>query len=87
VLFGPGATSLLVIGDVRPAEVTEALAAMKSRRPVSLKVYAMTEFRKKVADTPHFSSSFLSGPPVFVIGEPNDFKRLGASRWSKRALR
>jgi DNA-binding transcriptional ArsR family regulator len=87
VIFGSGAINLLVIGDVRPAEVTEALAAMKSRRAVSPKVYPMTEFRKKVADNPHFLSSFLSGPPLFVIGEPGAFRRLGASRWSKRALR
>ena len=86
-MFGSGATNLLVIGDVRTAEVAEALTAMKSRRPVSPKVYPMTEFRKKVVDSPHFLSSFLSGPPLFVIGEPNDFKRLRASRWPKRALR
>jgi DNA-binding transcriptional ArsR family regulator len=74
------AIDLLVIGDVRPAEVAEALAAMKPRRAVSPKAYPMTEFRKKVADSPRFFTSFLSGPPLFVIGEPGDFRRLGASR-------
>jgi hypothetical protein len=47
----------------------------------------MTEFRKKIADSRRFFSSFLLGPPLFVIGEPDDFRRLGAARWSKRALR
>ena len=78
------AIDLLVIGDVRPAEVAEALAAMKPRRAVSAKAYAMAEFRKKVADSPRFFTSFLSGPPLFVIGEPGDFRRLGAPRWSRR---
>jgi DNA-binding transcriptional ArsR family regulator len=70
------AIDLLVIGDVRPAEVAEALAAMKPRRAVHPKVYPMTEFRTKIR--------FLSGPPLFVIGEPDDFRRRGAPRWSKR---
>jgi len=93
VVFGTGARGtlkseraidLLVIGDVRPGEVAEALAAMKPRRTVTPKVYPVTEFRKKVADNPDFFTSFLSGPPLFVIGEPEDFKRLRPSRSSKR---
>ncbi len=76
---------LLVIGDLRPAEVAEALAAMKPRRAVSRKVYLMTEFRKKVAENRRFFTSFLSGPPLFVIGEPDDFRRVGAPRWPRRA--
>ena len=93
VVFGTGARGtlkseraidLLVIGDVRPGEVAEALAAMKPRRAVSPKVYPVTEFRKKAADNPDFFTSFLSGPPLFVIGEPDDFRRLRASRGSKR---
>jgi len=78
------AIDLLVIGDVRPGEVAEALAAMKPRRAVSPKVHSMTEFRKKAADNPDFFTSFLSGPPLFVIGEPDDFRRLRTSRSSKR---
>ena len=95
VVFGPGARGplkdraidLLVIGDVRPAEVAAALATMKPRRTVNPKVYPMSEFRKKVADNPRFFPSFLSEPPLFVIGEPDDFRRLGAPRSSKRAAR
>jgi DNA-binding transcriptional ArsR family regulator len=73
---------LLVIGDVKPAEVADALAAMK--QTVHPKVYSMAEFRKKVADNPRFFTSLFAEPPVFVIGEPDAFRRLGLPRWSKR---
>jgi DNA-binding transcriptional ArsR family regulator len=76
---------LLVIGDVRPAEVADALATVKPR--VHPKVYPMTEFRKKAADDPRFFTGLFLVPPVFVIGEPDAFRRLGAPRWSKRAAR
>ena len=76
------AIDLLVIGDVRPADVADAVATMK--RAVNPKVYALAEFRKKVASNPRFFTSLFSEPPVFVIGEPDDFRRLGAPRWSKR---
>ena len=93
VIFGSAAhgqlksergTDLVVIGDVRPAEVADALATMKPRRAFNAKVYPMTEFRRKVADSPRFFTSVFSGPPLFVIGEPDAFRRLGAPRWSKR---
>jgi len=87
VVFGSAAINLLVIGDVRPAEVAEALAAMKPRRAVNPKVYFMKEFRKKVAEIPRFFRSFLSWPPLYVISEPDDFRRVGAPRCSRRALR
>ena len=95
VVFGPGARGqpkdraidFLVIGDVRPAEVAEALAAMKPRRTVNPKVYPMSEFRKKVADSPRFFPGFLSEPPLFVIGEADEFRRLGLPQRSRRALR
>jgi DNA-binding transcriptional ArsR family regulator len=73
---------LLVIGDVRPAEVADALSAMK--QTVHPKVYPLAEFRKKVADNPRFFPGLFLVPPVFVIGEPQAFRRLGAARWSKR---
>ena len=76
---------LLVIGDVRPPEVADALAAMRQR--IHPKVYPMAEFRKKAADDPRFFTGLFLVPPVFVIGEPDDFRRLGAPRWSKRAAR
>jgi DNA-binding transcriptional ArsR family regulator len=91
VIFGAGARGpvkssraidLLVIGDVRPAEVGDALATMK--QAVQPKVYPLTEFRKKVADNPRFFAGFFSEPPLFVAGEPDAFRRLGAPRWSKR---
>jgi DNA-binding transcriptional ArsR family regulator len=93
VIFGSAAhgqlksdrgTDLVVIGDVRPAEVADALAAMKQRRALNAKVYPMTEFRKKVADSPRFFTSFLSGPPLIVIGEPDDFFRLRVPRSPRR---
>ena len=92
VIFGSAAhgqlkpdrgTDLVVIGDVRPAEVADALATMKPRRAFNAKVYAMADFRKKVTDSPRFFTSVFSGPPLFVHGEPDDFRRLGTPRWSK----
>ena len=78
------AIDLLVIGDVRLAEVADALAGLKPRRTVNPKVYTMAEFRKKVADNPRFVTDLVVATPLFVIGEPDDFRRLGLPRWSKR---
>ena len=72
---------LLVIGDVRPAEVADALAATK--RKVRPQVYSMTEYRKRIAENPHPLIPLIP-PPVFVIGEPEDFRRLGTPRSSRR---
>ena len=73
---------LLVIGDVRPAEVADPLAAVKPA--VHPKVYAMADFRKKIADDRRFFTGLFLVPPVFVIGEPDAFRRLGTPRWPKR---
>jgi uncharacterized protein len=73
---------LLVIGDVRPAQVADALAAMK--KTVDPEVYSLADLRKKIADDPTFFTGLFLVPPVFVIGEPAAFRRLGALRWSKR---
>ena len=78
------AIDLLVIGDVRPAEVADALAGLKPRRAVNPKVYSIAEFRKKVADNTGFVTGLVAAAPLFVIGEPDAFRRLGAPRWSKR---
>jgi DNA-binding transcriptional ArsR family regulator len=78
----PRPADLLVIGDVRPAQVADALAAMK--KTVDPEVYSLAELRKKIADDPGFFNGLFAMQPVFVIGEPEDFRRLGAARWSKR---
>jgi hypothetical protein len=54
------------------------------KQSVHPKVYPMAEFRKKIADDPGFFTGLFLVPPVFVIGEPDAFRRLRASRWSRR---
>jgi DNA-binding transcriptional ArsR family regulator len=93
VLFGDAAAdqskagraiNLLVIGDVRPTEVAEALAVAKERRALNHKVFAMADFKKRVADDSGFFMGFVARTAVGVIGEHAAFRRLRTSRWSKR---
>jgi len=94
-IFGPAARGqmkatrpnhFVVIGDVRPGEVTRALAKVPERldAPVKQTVSSLADLRKKIADNPAFFSSLFGDFPLFVIGDPDDFRRLGALRWSKR---
>ena len=76
----------VVIGDVRPGEVGRALARVTERVDGLVKqtVSSMADLRKRIADNPEFLRRLLAEPGVFVIGEADDFRRLGALRSSTR---
>ena len=87
-LFGPAATGdrragraidLLVIGDVRREEVVEAAAAVEARlgRHVKALVYAAADYRVAITEHPR---TFVPEPELFVIGGPDDFRRLRGLR-------
>jgi predicted nucleotidyltransferase len=103
-LFGPAvrgamradrAIDLLVIGDVRREEVVAAVEA-RLDRPVKAVVYAAADYRTAITQHP---PTFVPEPQLFVIGGPDDFRRLrglrprplrrrrslkGGPGWSKR---
>jgi len=94
-IFGPAALGqmkssrpnhFVVIGDVRPGEVAKTLAKLPERldAPIKQTVSSMADFRKSISDSPAVFSSLYGDAHVFVIGEAEDFRRLGALRWSKR---
>ncbi len=75
---------LLVVGTAPFSAVASATEAAQARlgRDVNPTVYTEHEFRAKVAAGHHFLSSILSEPHVFVIGGPDELRRLAPLLWS-----
>jgi predicted nucleotidyltransferase len=69
---------LLVIGDVRLAELAPALRKAETRlgREINVTSYSSPEFRKRVAAKDHFLSQVLRGPKEFVKGHPRDLDEI-----------
>ena len=80
---GPGSDiDLMVIGDVRPSDLSMDLAGVRERlgRNVSLALYSPGEFASLVASKNHFLASVLKGPVIWLIGERGAIDGLGARK-------
>ncbi|HET6898361.1 MAG TPA: hypothetical protein VFK70_08440, partial [Vicinamibacteria bacterium] len=74
-----GAIDLLVIGDVRRQEVVDAVRAVEARldRPVKAVVYTADDYRTAITGYPR---PFVPEPRLFVVGGPDDFRRVRGLR-------
>ena len=63
---------LFIVGDVAPAEVSDALASVAPRlaRPVYPAVCTLADFDARAVATPHFITATLGSPCIPLIGEP-----------------
>ena len=69
---------VMVIGEVSFGEVSEALARAQKAigREVNPSVYALTDFRAKLAAKHHFLRTVLKAEKVFLIGDEHELARL-----------
>jgi uncharacterized protein len=74
-----GAIDLLVIGDVRREEVADAVKGVETKldRPVKVVVYAAADYRRA---TQHPRTTHVPEPQLFVIGGPDDVRRVRGLR-------
>lgn len=80
---------LMVIGEVRFADVVRALAPAQEalRREVNANVYPALEFRKKAAAGEPFLKRVLADRRIFVLGGEDDLGELVAHRKAQGARR
>ena len=67
---------LMVIGDVRPADLALPLrrAQQQVGRPINPTVYTASEFERKRQEKNHFLTQVLRKPKLFVIGNQNELE-------------
>ncbi|HYT47011.1 MAG TPA: nucleotidyltransferase domain-containing protein, partial [Burkholderiales bacterium] len=80
---------LMVVGEVRFAEVVSALAPAQEllRREVNPSVYPALEFRRKRAAGEPFLKRVLADRKIFIIGGEHDLGQPGAHRKAEGARR
>jgi hypothetical protein len=73
---------LLIIGDLTFSDVVEKLGQAQGilRREINPTVMSLSEFQKRTSDGDHFLGSVLKTVVIPVIGEPDEFTRLGKKR-------
>jgi hypothetical protein len=69
----------MVVGEVSFADVVSGLSESDSKlgREVNPTVYRLQEFREKLAAKNHFLSTVAKEKKLFVIGDEQEFRRLG----------
>ena len=80
---------LMIVGDVRFADVVAALAPAQEtlRREVNPNVYPALEFRKKAAAGEPFLKRVLAERKIFVLGGEDDLGKPAAHRKAQGARR
>lgn len=70
---------LMVVGQVELEEVLARLQKVEKliQRPINPTVYSSEEFRAKLASGNHFVKSVVRGPKVVIVGDEDEFGRLG----------
>jgi predicted nucleotidyltransferase len=73
---------LLVVGEVDFGEVVAAMRTAESRlgREVNPSIYPPDEFQKKLREGHHFLNAVMREPYVALVGNPDDFERLGTAQ-------
>ena len=80
---------LMIIGEVKFAEVVHALAAAGEtlRREINPNLYPIREFRAKVAAGDPFLKRVLADKKIFLIGDAHDLGKSAAHRKTQAARR
>ena len=80
---------LMVVGDVSFGEVVSALETAQKTlgREINPTVYSAAEFRSKIKARHHFLTSVQNSEKVFVIGDEDEFDRLGLIRMARELIR
>ena len=70
---------LMVIGDATLDEILTRLTSAESDlgRPINPTVYSLREFKSKLRAGNHFLRSVMRAKNVFLIGDENEFRKMG----------
>ena len=70
---------LMVIGDATLDEILTRLTSAESDlgRPINPTVYSLREFKSKLRAGNHFLRSVMRQKNVFLIGDENEFRKMG----------
>jgi predicted nucleotidyltransferase len=70
---------LMVIADIGLRKLAPLLAGLAdvTGREINPHVMSISEYRRRVQAQDHFATNVLKGPRLFVIGDRDEFERLG----------
>lgn len=70
---------LIIVGNVTLDDVLAQLTSVENAigRPINPTVYSLKEFKAKVKDGNHFLTSVLHGKKVLLIGDEDEFRKMG----------
>ena len=70
---------LLIIGNVSSRKISSVLlsAGSKLNREINFSVFSLKEIKKRIKDNDHFITSIFKEPKIFVIGDSDEFDRMG----------
>lgn len=70
---------LMVIGDIGLRKLAQLLAGLGdvTGREINPHVMSISEYKRRVQAQDHFATNVLKGPRLFVIGDSDEFERLG----------
>jgi uncharacterized protein len=73
---------LMVIGAVSLDEVLDAVGPVEKqlRRPVNPTIYSLEDVRARLREGNHFLQSLKKSKKVFLIGDEDEFRKVGTTR-------
>ncbi|NVM04473.1 MAG: nucleotidyltransferase domain-containing protein [Candidatus Helarchaeota archaeon] len=73
---------LLIIGNVSSRKISSILlsAGSKLNREINFSVFSLEEIEKRIKNSEHFITSVFKEPKIFVVGDFDEFNRLG-KKW------
>ncbi len=78
---------LMILGDVKSRKISGSMISIgeKLSREINFSVITVTEFNQRLKDHDHFLTSVYNGPKIFIIGNLNEFERMG-KKWLAETL-
>ena len=78
---------LMLIGGVTFAESSIAIskAEILLGRTINPTIFPTEEFRRKLNENNHFLNSIIKTPLIFLLGEPNDIRKLAGQQMAAKA--
>jgi uncharacterized protein len=76
---------LMVVGKATLDQVLSRLSKVEKviGRPINPTVYSIAEFKSKVASGNHFLTAVLKGQKIFLLGNEDEFRKVGGVRVAK----
>jgi predicted nucleotidyltransferase len=79
---------LMIIGDINSKMISKVVlkAGETLNREINFSIFTKKELLQRLNKNDHFISHLYLQPKIFVIGESNEFERMGKKRMAKKTL-